>query len=110
MEITWIPLNAFLLCLRLFDLFIKTLILTVLACIIMKVFFVIFCVYTLIILSLWYTFVLSFLTTLFGLSVQEGWTDLEADFVMRVLYLPVSSHKKAGLYCAEAMLQLGLAL
>lgn len=45
LEITWILLNVFLLCLHLFDLFIKTLILTVLACIIMKVVCYLLCIY-----------------------------------------------------------------
>lgn len=30
-------------------------------------------------------------------------TDLEANFVTTVLYLPMYSHKKADLYCAEGM-------
>lgn len=88
----------------LFDLFIKTIILTVLACIMIKVIFVILqYVYFDYTYSLGCISVLSFLTTLFGLSVQEGWTDLETSFVTTVLCLPVYSHKKTGLYCAEGM-------
>lgn len=53
---------------------------------------------------------LNFLTTLFSLTLQEGWRDLEDNYVTTVLYLPMYSHKKTGLLvlCRRNACNLGL--